>query len=98
MRNIKSIKIPESMFDFSDEDTDVVIVDQLPEFDDEEATQPMAKISMAELVGMAPSGPDRPTVDLKIDVSTGVPRHVVRERTLPYRHAYAGRVCLQLGS
>ncbi len=109
MRNIKSIRIPEHVFDFSDEDTDVVIVDELPEFGDEEPTKPMVEISMAQLVGMAPCGPDRPTRDLKIEhalarrpidpaaPSDGVPRYVLRERTQPYASAYRGRVVLQLG-
>lgn len=96
MRNTK-IK-PETLFDFTDEDTDVVIVDKLPDFDAEEATQPMAHLSMAELVGMSPSGPDKPTRDLKVSTaSDGVPIPVEHERTQPYRHAYAGRVALQLG-
>lgn len=103
MRNTK-IKA-EHLFDFSDDPTDVVIIDTLPrpDFEDDEVTQPMAKISMAELVGVASIGPDRPTRDLKpmarpawMGESDGVPIPVERERTQPYRHAYAGRVVLSL--
>lgn len=53
--------------------TDIVILDLPPaqEFDDQ-PTQPIPAETMAQLVGMAPIGPDRPTRDLRA-LSDGVP-------------------------